>query len=182
VKKYEFTGETKEFYGITLKRIRRISDGLIGGWIEKEDNLSQDDDAMVYDNAKVYGSAIVCGSAMVYDSAEVYDNARVYGSAIVCGSAKVYGSAKVGGRAMVYGSAEVVGSAKVFKYNQCINITNQQYNITITPQVIKIGCHYKSYEDWMVVGEKEAEELGLKRENYDKFRQILQLFYPGVYV
>ena len=42
--KYEFTGETKtiDFCGrfITLKRIRRIKDGFIGGWIEKEENLS----------------------------------------------------------------------------------------------------------------------------------------------
>jgi hypothetical protein len=35
MKKYEFTGEEKECYGFTLKQIRRISDGEIGGWIEK---------------------------------------------------------------------------------------------------------------------------------------------------
>lgn len=32
--KYEFTGETKNFNGVTVIRIRRISDGQIGGWIE----------------------------------------------------------------------------------------------------------------------------------------------------
>ena len=31
-KKYEFTGETKEHNGYTLHRIRRLSDGLVGGW------------------------------------------------------------------------------------------------------------------------------------------------------
>ena len=41
-KKYEFTGETKEYGGVSLKRIRRLSDKLLGGWIEKESNLSQD--------------------------------------------------------------------------------------------------------------------------------------------
>jgi hypothetical protein len=41
-KKYEFTGETLNFNGIILKRIRRISDKLIGGWIQSEDNLYED--------------------------------------------------------------------------------------------------------------------------------------------
>ena len=50
-KKYEFTGETLEHEGRTLKRIRRLSDGKLGGWIESEDNLSH------------YGGAWVCGEA-----------------------------------------------------------------------------------------------------------------------
>lgn len=63
--KYEFTGETKEFFGTTLKRIRakisfgNVISGEIGGWIEKEENLSQYGNAWVYDNAKVYDNAEV---------------------------------------------------------------------------------------------------------------------------
>ena len=52
-KKYEFTGETKEFRGVTLKQIRAlvtiagvVTAGDCGGWIESEENLSQ-----VYGNA-----------------------------------------------------------------------------------------------------------------------------------
>jgi hypothetical protein len=41
-KKYEFTGETINLNGLILKRIRRISDKLIGGWIQSEDNLYED--------------------------------------------------------------------------------------------------------------------------------------------
>lgn len=54
-KKFEFTGEEKIFNGITLKRIkakisfRNVLQGEVGGWIEKEENLSG------YDNAWVYG-------------------------------------------------------------------------------------------------------------------------------
>lgn len=46
--KYEFTGETKEVPGGTLKRIRALvtiglsaSAGDVGGWVESEENLSQ---------------------------------------------------------------------------------------------------------------------------------------------
>ena len=68
MKKYEFTGETKQvgFFGnITLKRIRAtmefgiIKIGDLGGWIEKEENLSHKGDAWVWGNAEVYGDAEV---------------------------------------------------------------------------------------------------------------------------
>ena len=52
MKKYEFTGETKQWLGRTLHRIRAVADfklaggikvkaGELGGWIEEEENLSQ---------------------------------------------------------------------------------------------------------------------------------------------
>lgn len=63
-KKYEFTGETKQFNCITLQRIRRLSDGLIGGWIESENNLSHNGSCFVYGEAQVYGEARVYGEAI----------------------------------------------------------------------------------------------------------------------
>ncbi|MEI3499936.1 MAG: hypothetical protein V8Q39_00195 [Anaerovoracaceae bacterium] len=88
MKKYEFTGEVKRIKLISkevvLRRIRAVmafgvvKAGDIGGWIEKEKNLSHDGSAWVYGNARV------CGNA------EVYGNARVYGDAEVCGNAEVY--------------------------------------------------------------------------------------------
>ena len=95
-KKYEFTGETKKFSGRTLKRIKRISDGVIGGWIESEENLSHEGWCFIYDEAIVYGEAEVYGEARVCGEAEVYDEARVCGKAEVCGKSRVCGKAKVG--------------------------------------------------------------------------------------
>ena len=82
-KKYEFTGETKEWRGHTLHRIRAIVDiayakaGEVGGWIESESNLSENCNAWVCGDAKVYGDAKVCGNAKVYGNAEVCGNAKV---------------------------------------------------------------------------------------------------------
>lgn len=69
MKKYEFTGEVKVKFGVTLKRIRAIIDfgnvkkGELGGFIEKEENLSHENNAWVYDDARVYGDAEVYGNA-----------------------------------------------------------------------------------------------------------------------
>ena len=139
--KYEFTGENMKYGSSILHRIKRLSDGKIGGWIEKEENLSQegscwvDGDAKVYEDAKVYGNAkiydgFVCDSAEVYGNAKVYacvmDNAKVYGNAevedhaVVRDSARVYGNAKViygvliGGNAKIHGEAYISYKAKVY--------------------------------------------------------------------
>ena len=93
MKKYELTGEVKVKFGVTFKRIRALIDfgnvkkGELGGFIEKEENLSHENYACVYDDA--WGS----GSAEVYDDAWVYGNAWVYGDAWVYGNAEVSGNA-----------------------------------------------------------------------------------------
>ena len=62
-KKFELTGNIKNHFGITLYQIRALKDfdniskGDLGGWVEKEENLSQDGLSWVYGNARVYGNA-----------------------------------------------------------------------------------------------------------------------------
>ncbi len=117
MQKYKFTGITKEVYGRTLNQIAcvtafaSIKSGEIGGYIEKEANLSQDGDAWVYENAEVYGNAWVYENAKVCGEAKVYENAWVCGNAKVYENAEVYGNAKVCGNAKVYGNAKVCGEA-----------------------------------------------------------------------
>ena len=99
MKKYEFTGETKEirllFRTATLHRIRAtvafgiVEVGDLGGWIEKEENLSHEGKAWVWGNAEVWGNAKVCGDA------EVCGDAKVWGNAEVCGDAEVFSASHV---------------------------------------------------------------------------------------
>ena len=112
--KYEFTGETMNYEGYLLHKIRRLPDGELGGWIQSENNLSQDGNCWVYENAKVYGDARVYGNAKIDGNAEVYGNAQVYDSANVGENAKVYGNAKIYDHAEVYGEAQVYDNAEVY--------------------------------------------------------------------
>jgi hypothetical protein len=87
MKKYEFTGETKEirllFRTATLHRIRAtvafgiVEVGDLGGWIEKEENLSHEGKAWVCGDAEVWGNAKVCGDAEVWGNAEVFSASHV---------------------------------------------------------------------------------------------------------
>ena len=92
-KQWEFTGETKICFGITLKRIRAARDfelkcgivihkGELGGWIEKESNLSGN--ASVFGDASVFGNARVSGNAWVSGDAMVSGDARVESSKDYC--------------------------------------------------------------------------------------------------
>jgi len=84
--KYEFTGKTQVKFGVTLRQVRYIATGVIGGWIEKEYNLSQE------------GAAQVAGDAMVWGDARVCGNARVYGDAMGGGNADLLLVGPIGSR------------------------------------------------------------------------------------
>lgn len=132
MKKFELTTEfITNMFGKKLFRIKALVEfgnvkaGELGGYVEKEENVSQADNAWVsgdaevfgnakvYDNAWVSGDARVSGNAWVSGDARVYDNARVYGDAKVFDNAEVYGDAKVYGNARVSGDARVSGNAWV---------------------------------------------------------------------
>ena len=126
MKKFELTTEfITNALGKKLFRIKALVEfgsvkaGELGGYAEKEENISQDgnawvsDDACVYGDAKVFGNAWVSDDACVYGDAKVFGNAWVYGDAWVHGNAKVSDNANVSDNAKVFGNAEVYGDAKV---------------------------------------------------------------------
>ena len=71
MKKFELTTEAQISFGKTLYRIKalisfgEVCAGDIGGWVEKEENLSHDGDAWVFGDALVFGNARVSGNARV---------------------------------------------------------------------------------------------------------------------
>ena len=72
MKKFELTAEfVTNVFGKKLFRIKalvafgNVVKGELGGFIEKEDNLSHDGDAWVYGDAQIAGDAQVSGNAQV---------------------------------------------------------------------------------------------------------------------
>ena len=176
-KKYEFTGETKDWNGHTIRRIRavktvaNVATGELGGWIEKEENLSQDGDAWVSDNAWVFGNAKVSDNAEVSDDAEVSDNAWVSGDAEVFGNAWVFGNAKVSDDAWVFGDAKVSGDAEVFGgakvsgdadyvvFKNCWS-SYRWFTYTRSNKMWKVGCFYGTGEELIKKAYADSEISG----------------------
>ena len=125
MKKFELTAEfVTNVFGKKLFRIKAlvafgdVAKGELGGFIEKEGNLSNDGNAWVSGDAWVYGDAQVYGNAWVSGNAQVSGNVRVYGNAQVSGNARVYGNARVSGDAQVSGNADyavVTGFGRYFR-------------------------------------------------------------------
>ena len=126
MKKYELTSNFKMCSGKKIFQIRALVNlengvkvGELGGWIEKEGNLSHNGNAWVSDNAWVTGNACVTDNAQVRDNAwvtgnaQVRDNAWVTGNAQVRDNAWVTGDAWVTDKAWVTGDAQVTGNAQV---------------------------------------------------------------------
>ena len=155
MKKFELTSEfVTNIFGTKLFRIKAliafgyVEVGELGGYIEKEENLSQGGDAWVYGNAKVYGNAEVYGNAKVYGDAWVYGNAKVYGDAEVYGDAKVCGDADY---ATIHGFGSCYRTSTFFR--------NQDGGISV-----RCGCFYGTLEQFRAKvkethgGTKYAEE------------------------
>ena len=127
MKKFKLTSEfIVDISGVKLFRIKALIEfgnvkaGDLGGYIEKEENLSHMGNAWVSGNAqvsgdaRVSGNARVSGDAWVFGNAQVSGDARVFGNAWVFGDARVSGNARVSGDAQVFGDARVSGNAQVF--------------------------------------------------------------------
>lgn len=132
--KYRFTDEVKTIEGnsckqITLHRIQAtttfrtivgvVKAGDLGGWIEKEENLSQcvnsdSPSAWVAEEAQVYGKASVSENAAVFGEAKV-EQGRIEGYAKVYEKAHLIGVSDVviKDNAAIFGRASILDDAKV---------------------------------------------------------------------
>jgi carbonic anhydrase/acetyltransferase-like protein (isoleucine patch superfamily) len=179
-KKYELTEETINYYGHILHRIKalmyfgNIKAGQLGGWIEKERNLSHEGICWVADNAKVFGDAQVCNDAEISGYANVYENARVSHSAKVFDNAEVYGNAVVSDKAKVFGKAEiyndalVCGDAKV-SYEACVYDDAMVRGYAQIFGHAEIYGHAEVYEYAEVYGNAEVYEYALVSGNAEVF-------------
>ena len=108
-----------------LKNFGDVKVGELGGFVDCEDNLSQEgicwvypgaivkENARVRDNAKVLDCAVISGNAVVRGYAEISERAKVKGHAVVEDHAKVFGGAKVKGHAVISEFAKIGGKMKV---------------------------------------------------------------------
>ena len=167
---WEFTGETKIRFGTTLKRIRAavefklkcgivIVKGELGGWIEKESNLS--------------GSAWVSGDACVHGDAMVCGDAWVHGNAMVCDDAEVSGNAKVSGDAKVCGDAKVKSSEDYCVYKNTWS-SFRWFTYTRSNKMWSVGCFHGTSDELITKAYKDSKKSGKCYEAIVKAQEAIE--------
>lgn len=118
--KYELTEDVIEFDGARLIRIRATKDfsdvkeGTLGGYIEKEKNLSHFMDCWIYNDAKVYNDAKAYHNTKIKDNAILKDKCRACHDSVVSGNAIISGGAWISNKAQVRDSAQIKDKVKIF--------------------------------------------------------------------
>lgn len=118
-KKFELTKNTIEYFGTILYQIKALKDfgdvkkGDLGGYIEKENNLSQEGSSWVSGNAKISGDAKISGNAKIWGDAEIWGYAKIWGDTRISANARISGYAKIWGDARISANAEISGNARI---------------------------------------------------------------------
>lgn len=124
-----------------LRQIFSIPSGVLGGFIESENNLSQEGDcwvaeeAAVYGNAKVMDNAWVGGSARIHGNSIIRENCLIAESPIIINS-EIKGNSTVRGDAVIKDSslhnhALVTGNAKLY-YARVFGLSTVKDFATVT--------------------------------------------------
>jgi hypothetical protein len=165
--KYKLTKNTKQIGETTLYQIQALKDfndvkkGDLGGWIEKESNLSQYENCWVYENACVFEEARVFEEACVYGEARVFENACVSEEACVFGEACLSGNYN-------YTKGWFIGGDDTGKIT---NITNKTGNNYWKSQYV-LG-DYK-------IEEKEEPKTEEVRGIFKEFKEVVDTFYKDI--
>ena len=120
-KKYELTEETMEFNGCNLHRIKALKDfsdvkkGDLGGWVESEDNLSQEGNCWLYGNSKVCANGLVKKNAIVKGISSIMNNSIISGNAELNGDITITGHVTIKDDVMITG--KVALSRNVYLYS-----------------------------------------------------------------
>lgn len=215
MKKYELTDETKIEDSRVLHRIKALKNfsdvkaGDLGGWIEDEDNLSQNGICWIYDDAKVCDSAKVCGHATIYNYSTIEHNAwvsgraRIYDNAVISGDAWIYDNAAISKGALIYGNAEIYGDAEILGSAEIYGAVDISGNTKIYDDaeicgnaIIDSNASIKTTSDYLTIcpigGSKDSitffktadnqikVALGYFRSTIAEFESVIYKVYPYI--
>lgn len=150
-KKYEITEITHPKYP-WLHRIRarcqvneQVGPGAFGGYVQTEDNLSQDGTCWIYDQA------ICCEEAVVEDDGRMFDGTVARGSALISGDARMFERAVAEGNSSFF-SGELKEDARL-SGNAVVNRSDNG----LSPLIGRKSNVYGSVCGWFVVNDNIFE-------------------------
>ena len=121
--KDEIFGNILGYRIIALKDFSDVKKGDKGGYVLKEENLSQYGDCWLYDKSVATDDSIVTHSAKLYDNTIVQDHGRVLGCAKAYSASKIYENGIVTDYAELYDNSFVSGYAIIYGHSKMKGIS-----------------------------------------------------------
>ena len=177
INKYKIrTDISKRIGPFTVYRIEALRDfadvkkGDLGGWIEKEANLSQRGTCWVYNDAAVFNDAMVADSAIVAGQANVYGYAHVLDNALVTGHSRVYDNALLENDVIITNYASVCDNARISNNAQIYNNVLVHGDVYIYGYAriyddvqifdnVKVHGHIEMYGDIHIGGDADIKSI-----------------------
>ena len=172
-KKYGLIDEDHEhglFRIIALKDFAGVEKGTLGGFIEKEDNLSQEGDCWIgkdcelHNDSRVEGNAKIYGHVSLYDNVLVKDNASIFSKLglTLMGDCKIYDHASLDAEGSISGNVEI--------FERCIIEGEVQFfdNVKIHGDIYLYGYLYMG-------GDANVEynkDVAIFKELWDRGRHL----------
>lgn len=172
-----------------------VKKGDLGGYVQKEENLSHEggcwifEEAEVRDNARVEGNARLVGRSLVKDNAIVKGysclsaSAYVWGNAVLDGGTQMKGLVSIGGNSRTNGYVSINGNSQVrgdsvLDGHVFLNGTIVVENAKLTNDVHLCGQYLVTFD---INGQKgvaayRTTELTLKQNDYDEERNSFEYF------
>lgn len=172
---YALTSSDKVVKVYRIKAIRsfgNICRGDLGGFVQSEQNLSQEGDCWVADNAKVYENARIIGSVLVDKDACINGNVYIYGTngpihisdyteitgntIIGNDTPNAYSSIKISGNTQISGNTKILSIRNIIIRDSIIfgdtEIRSSIDSISIKCNSILVDAHITKSTDILIIG------------------------------
>lgn len=132
----------KLFQIVALRSFSDVRCGDVGGFIEHEENLSQNGECWVYPGAiacefsRISENAILKNHSITTGYSRVFGNAQILGNAIIRGNAFVYDDSIITGWSVVGGESSVFGYSNV----DCKSSKHKKRQLHISDQSMIINA------------------------------------------
>ena len=192
-RKYEILMDeenTIEWGGRVLHRIKALKDfgdvkkGDIGGFVEKETNLSHEGNCWIYDNAKAMDNSKVYGNSRMYGYSKMYGNSGMYGYSTMFAYSELYDNSEMYNNSTLKNKTRLYGKL-VSSVDDFIEIQNPQGRLVTCVKkgnkiLYNVGCQNEITEETFK-DRIEHEDGGLKqnphRIYYYKIIEMAKLYF-----
>ena len=166
-KKYKITDIEMAWNDHTLHRIESLKDftlingkevrkGDLGGWVESENNLSQEGLCWIYDECKMYENAGRSENSIGYGSSQQHGNSQQYGNSQQFGDSRQYRNSRQYGNSIQYGNS--MQSENSRQYGNSMQYGNSK----------QFGCS-QQYEDSKQCGDSQQYGDSMQFGNSKQF-------------